>query len=98
MPGIPLAIKGRLNSSSLTSILYEEVKRMLVAGRYVHPNSLFAKLSRITDYRFSQWKIYPLNKILSLLIPAAVCGERSLRGMWLWAVNRWEEVREIIST
>jgi len=38
----------------------------------------------------------PLNKILSLLILASVCGERSLRGMWLWAVNRWEEVREIM--
>jgi len=36
---------------------------MLVAGRYVHPNSLFARLSKITDYRFSQWRIYPLNKI-----------------------------------
>ena len=69
---------------------------MLVAGRYVHPNTLFARLSKITDYRFSQWKIYPLNKILSLLILAAVCGERSLRGMWLWAVNRWEEVREMM--
>ncbi|MCD6132879.1 MAG: transposase family protein, partial [Deltaproteobacteria bacterium] len=31
-----------------------------------------------------------------LLILASVCGERSLRGMWLWAVNRWEEVREMM--
>ncbi|MCD6508350.1 hypothetical protein J7M22_17240, partial [Candidatus Poribacteria bacterium] len=31
MPGIPLAIKGRLNSSSLTNILYEEDIRILLS-------------------------------------------------------------------
>jgi len=28
---------------------------MLVAGRYVHPNSLFARLSKITDYRLTRY-------------------------------------------
>jgi len=63
---------------------------------HVHPNSLFARISRITDPRYPQWRIYPLNKMLALLILAALCGESSLRGMWLWAVNRWEAIKKIM--
>ena len=37
---------------------------MLVAGRYVHPNSLFARLSKITDYRLTRYYQY-LRKVIS---------------------------------
>ena len=57
---------------------------------------MLARLARVTDPRFPQWRIYPLDKILAVLILASICGESSLRGMWLWAVARWQRLKKML--
>jgi hypothetical protein len=37
--------------------------------------------------------MYPLVGLLGMLRLAAVTGESSLRGMWLWGVHRWQRMR-----
>lgn len=55
--------------------------------------SLRACLSTILDPRRRQGRIYPLDGVLILLILAAVNGESSLRGMWVWAQEHWLQIR-----
>jgi hypothetical protein len=50
-------------------------------------------LQGVPDPRRRQGRIYPLVGILMMLILAAVNGERSLRGMWIWAQQHWEQIR-----
>jgi hypothetical protein len=50
-------------------------------------------LQGVPDPRRRQGRIYPLVSILMMLILAAVNGERSLRGMWIWAQQHWEQIR-----
>ena len=54
-----------------------------------HPESLLAHLARLPDVRRRQGRRYPLAGVLGMLILAALHGESSLRGMWLWAMARW---------
>ncbi len=58
----------------------------------VHPHSLLGYLSRVRDPRRRQGRIYPLAGILAILILAALHGESSLRGMWVWAKEREEKL------
>jgi len=59
------------------------------------PGSLMARLSQVTDPRHRQGKRYPLQGLLGMLVLAAVHGEGSLRGMWLWVCARWDQVRDM---
>lgn len=60
----------------------------------VHSESLFAYLARVPDPRRRQARQYPLVSIIAMLVLAAIHGESSLRGMWLWAKARWERLWE----
>jgi hypothetical protein len=37
--------------------------------------------------------MYPLVGLLGMLLLAAVNGESSLRGMWMWGAQRWQRIR-----
>lgn len=52
-------------------------------------DSLLGRLKQVTDPRRRQGKVYPLWSLLGMLILAALNGESSLRGMWLWSCNHW---------
>ncbi len=56
------------------------------------PDSLLGRLHTLPDPRRRQGRRYPLPALLGLLILAALHGESSLRGMWLWARNHWNDV------
>jgi hypothetical protein len=60
----------------------------------VHPQSLMAYLGKIPDHRRRQGRRYPLAGILAMLVLAAMNGQSSLRGMWLWARERREQLRD----
>lgn len=53
---------------------------------------LRAYLKGIPDPRRRQGRIYPLDAVLTMLILAAVNGEKSLRGMWKWAQEHWQQI------
>ena len=55
----------------------------------VNPRSLLGRLRSFPDPRRRQARVYPLAGLIAMLVLAAA-GESSLRGMWLWAVERWE--------
>lgn len=57
--------------------------------------SLMARLSRVPDPRRRQGKRYRLPGLLGMLTLAAVHGEGSLRGMWLWCCARWDQIAEV---
>ncbi len=50
--------------------------------------SVLQALKSIPDVRGRQGRQYPLYGLLAILLLAAMHGERSLRGMWLWARER----------
>ena len=54
-------------------------------------------LRDIRDPRRRQGRIYPLASILTMLTLAAVNGESTLRGMWKWAEQHWERIRDRLS-
>jgi len=54
-----------------------------------HPESLLGHLMRVPDRRRRQGRRYPVAGVLGMLVLAALHGESSLRGMWLWARARW---------
>ena len=56
------------------------------------PDSLLGRLQTLPDPRRRQGRRYPLPALLGLLILAALHGESSLRGMWVWAKNHWQDV------
>ena len=56
------------------------------------PESLLGRLQTLPDPRRRQGRRYPLAPLLGLLILAALHGESSLRGMWLWARNHWDAI------
>ena len=56
------------------------------------PDSLLGRLQTLPDPRRRQGRRYPLAALLGLLVLAALHGESSLRGMWLWARNHWDEL------
>ena len=47
--------------------------------------SLLEVLGSVPDPRGRQGRRYPIGSLLAVLILAAMNGESSLRGMWLWA-------------
>ena len=51
-------------------------------------------LRDIRDPRRRQGRIYPLASILTMLTLAAVNGESTLRGMWKWVEQHWEQIRD----
>lgn len=55
--------------------------------------SLLDHLSRIPDGRDRQGRTLPLASMLGLLILAALNGETSLNGMWMWGRNNWRRVK-----
>ena len=59
-----------------------------MAGR-IPEDSLLGRLKQVTDPRRRQGKVYPLWSLLGMLILAALNGESSLRGMWLWSCDHW---------
>jgi hypothetical protein len=56
----------------------------------VHPESLLGRLRTLPDPRRRQGRRYPLPAIVGLLLLAAMHGETSVRGMWLWGCARWD--------
>jgi hypothetical protein len=56
------------------------------------PESLLGRLQTLPDPRRRQGRRYPLAALLGLLILAALHGESSLRGMWLWARQHWNTI------
>ncbi len=58
------------------------------------PDSLLGRLQTVPDPRRRQGRRYSLPALLGLLILAALHGESSRRGMWLWAKNHWQELWE----
>ena len=55
--------------------------------------SLLGRLGRVPDRRSRRGRMYPLVGVLGMLLLAAINGESSLRGMWLWGVQRWQRIR-----
>ena len=58
------------------------------------PGSVMECLSRVHDPRRRQGKRYGLPGVIGMLLLAALHGESSLRGMWLWAEGQWERIAE----
>jgi hypothetical protein len=63
-------------------------------GPPVHPESLLARLRTLPDPRRRQGRRYPLAALLGMLLLAAMHGETSVRGMWLWGCARWDTLWE----
>jgi hypothetical protein len=58
------------------------------------PGSVMEHLSRVRDPRRRQGKRYRLSGLIGMLLLAALHGESSLRGMWLWAQGQWGRIAE----
>ncbi len=54
------------------------------------PDSLLGRLQALPDPRRRQGRRYPLAALLGMLLLAALHGETSLRGMWLWSRQHWD--------
>lgn len=54
--------------------------------------SVMEKLGRLRDPRRREGKRYPLPGLIGMLLLAALHGETSLRGMWLWGCGQWERI------
>ena len=54
--------------------------------------SLLGRLTRVPDRRDRRGRMYPLVGVLGMLLLTAINGESSLRGMWLWSVERWQRI------
>lgn len=54
--------------------------------------SLLGRLRAVPDPRRRQARVYPLPGLIAMLVLAAAAGESSLRGMWVWCVERWETI------
>ncbi|MFN2182749.1 MAG: ISAs1 family transposase [Anaerolineae bacterium] len=61
--------------------------------RGIPADSLLDHLGRIPDFRSRHGRSLPLGSMLGLLVLAALHGERSLRGMWIWGCNHWRVVK-----
>jgi hypothetical protein len=56
------------------------------------PGSLMERLNGVKDPRRREGQRYRFKGILGMLVLAALQGETSLRGMWLWGCARWERI------
>ncbi len=61
-----------------------------------HPQSLLGLLAQLPDPRRRQGRMYPLSGILGMLVLAALNGEGSLRGMWLWVRAHWSDLADAL--
>jgi hypothetical protein len=52
------------------------------------------RLSHVHDPRRRQGKRYRLPGLIGMLLLAALHGESSLRGMWLWGRGHWARIAE----
>jgi len=57
---------------------------------------ILSYLEDVPDPRREQGLRYPLRGVLAMLLLAAVNGETSLRGMWLWGCEHWTRIKEQI--
>jgi len=57
-----------------------------------HGKGLLDYLAEVKDRRRAQGRVYPLGSLLGILLLAAINGEGSLRGMWLWARAHWDQL------
>ena len=55
--------------------------------------SLLGRFGRRNDPRSRRGRRYPLQGLLGMLILAALHGEKSLRGMWMWGCKHWASIR-----
>ena len=62
-------------------------------GQKAERRGLLAYLEEIPDPRRPQGRIHPLSGLLGMLILAALNGETSLRGMWVWGRAHWERIK-----
>ena len=51
------------------------------------------RFGREGDPRSRRGRRYPLSGLLGMLILAALHGEKSLRGMWMWGCKHWARIR-----
>jgi hypothetical protein len=58
------------------------------------PGSIMEKLGKVKDPRRREGKRYRLPGLIGMLVLAAVNGEKSLRGMWLWGRSHWGQIAE----
>jgi hypothetical protein len=56
----------------------------------VKTGSVMAGLRQMADPRRRQGRRYCLSGVIGMLLLAAVHGETSLRGMWMWGCRQWE--------
>lgn len=56
--------------------------------------SVLDRLRHVHDPRRREGRRYNLPGLLGMLLLAAVNGEESLRGMWLWGRSTWEQIAE----
>jgi hypothetical protein len=54
--------------------------------------SVIAGLREMADPRRRQGRRYCLSGVIGMLLLAALHGETSLRGMWLWGCGQWERL------
>lgn len=58
------------------------------------PGSVMERLGQVRDPRRREGERYRLPGLIGMLILAAINGEASLRGMWLWGRSHWEQIAE----
>jgi len=58
----------------------------------VQSGSLMERLRQMQDPRRREGRRYRLPGLIGMLTLAAVHGEGSLRGMWLWGCAHWQEI------
>lgn len=56
--------------------------------------SVMERLRQVSDPRRRQGRRYHLAGLLGMLVLAAIHGEGSLRGMWLWCRAHWERLAQ----
>lgn len=54
--------------------------------------SVMNRLGTVQDPRRREGKRYRLPGVIGMLLLAALHGENSLRGMWLWGCAQWERI------
>lgn len=60
------------------------------------PGSVMERLQRVHDPRRREGKRYNFQGLMAMLLLAALHGETSLRGMWLWGCSQWERIAEAL--
>jgi len=60
------------------------------------PGSVMERLKQVHDPRRREGKRYRLTGLLGMLLLAAIHGEGSLRGMWLWGCGHWKQIAGVL--